>query len=734
MSRLVGLERTVATEPNRPARQVQIAAGPRFRLRRGPMTTYVLAWVLLTAVFLLSSGLAGRLSYDLAMFMTAVAIVVGVSIYRPRARFGWYLLAATMVAFTSDGLVGDFYALVQDRAAPLASWYDAVNLTGYALLLAGVAVIVKARSALSRQAVLDAVIFVAAIGSAEWELLAKPALDVPGFSLPARAIAAAYPMVDVLLVGLLTCLLFSRRQPPRAILLLAFGMAAALVFDTTAAFSSQLGELGLFRWLQLGYMVATLFFGVAALHPSMVSLSERGPASDNYSGIARLVGLGLALLLGPGELLVQRYLQYRPADLVFVAVTMGLLVPLVMLRMWWLLSELRNREANFRSLVQNSSDLTLVYEASGVLSYVSPASRPILGLADNEMVGRPMLEFVHPEDQAAHRACLGGWSGSNHYTDSVHLRMRCGDGSYRLMEAYLTDLTGEPSVHGMVANMRDVTERSRLEAELRHAQKLESVGQLASGIAHEINTPIQFVGDNVRFLGDAFDELLTAVQTGSTPEQDLEFLAIEVPLAIEQTLDGVDRVARIVRAMKAFGHPGTDQKSPTDINEAVRNTLVVASNTVGQVADVIVELGDLPLVWCHPGDVNQVLVNLVINAAHAISDRIGRGPQRGTLTVRTSLVAGQAVIDVTDTGTGVPEEIAARLFEPFFTTKEVGRGTGQGLALAYALVTERHGGSITFVSELGTGTTFTVRLPIGGPPGADNLALVGPTEALACTG
>jgi PAS domain S-box-containing protein len=624
--------------------------------------------------------------------------------------------------------------LTQNRAAPLAAWYDAVNLTAYALLLAGVACIVKARWGLNRQALLDALIFVAAIGSAQWELLAEPALDMPRFSLPARAISAVYPMVDVLLVGLLTCLLFSQRQRPRAVLLLAFGMLIVLVVDTISALSGQLGGLWLLHWALFGYLVTLLCFAAAALHPSMVVLSERRPASDNYSGIPRLVGLGLALLAGPIELLVQRYMQHRPADLVFVASIMGVLVPLVLLRMWWLISDLRSREANFRSLVQNSSDLTVVCQATGVLTYISPASWPILGLTDIEMRGRPLADFLHPDDQAAHRARLACWSETDHDAGSVHIRMRCGDGSYRLMEAYLTDLTGEPSVDGIVANMRDVTDRSRLEAELRHAQKLESVGQLASGIAHEINTPIQFVGDNVRFLGDAFDELLTASLDDAPAESDLAFLKIEIPQAIAQTLDGVDRVATIVRAMKAFGHPGADEKSATDINEAVRNTLVVAGNTIGQVADILTEFGDLPLVWCHPGDVNQVLVNLVINAAHAIADKVGDGRRRGTVTVRTSVVAEHIVIDVTDTGTGVRAEIAERLFEPFFTTKEVGRGTGQGLALAYALVTDRHGGSITFVSELGTGTTFTVRLPIGGPSIADAGDAARPMEVLPCSG
>jgi PAS domain S-box-containing protein len=365
-----------------------------------------------------------------------------------------------------------------------------------------------------------------------------------------------------------------------------------------------------------------------------------------------------------------------------------------------------------QALVRNSSDLTLVCDVDGKLRYVSPASLAILGVADDELTGTPLGDLLHPVDRDPVLNRLHELSADEDARDSLHCRIRRDDGSYLLMEASFTNLLEDPAVAGIVANLHDVTERSRLEAELRHAQKLESVGQLASGIAHEINTPIQFIGDNVRFIGDAFDDVLKATVPSS--HVDIDFLSTEVPHAIAQTLEGVERVAAIVRAMKAFGHPGNDDKSPTDLNGAVRNTLIVASNTVKHVADVAVELGDLPPVWCHAGDINQVLVNLVVNAAHAIADKVGTSSRRGMITIRTFVDGEDAVLQVADTGTGIPKDIAGRVFEPFFTTKEVGRGTGQGLALAYTLVTDRHAGSISFVSEDAVGTTFTVRLPVDG--------------------
>jgi signal transduction histidine kinase len=273
------------------------------------------------------------------------------------------------------------------------------------------------------------------------------------------------------------------------------------------------------------------------------------------------------------------------------------------------------------------------------------------------------------------------------------------------------------------------------EVELRHAQKLESVGRLASGIAHEINTPIQFIGDNTRFLQDTFTALQTllekyravvgAAAAGTVSpslleevhqareEADVEFLMEETPKSLAQTLEGVDRVATIVRAMKEFAHVDRKEKSATDINKALLSTLTVARNELKYVADVETELGDLPLVVCNISDLNQVFLNLLVNAAHAIGDMVKGSGKKGRIRVRTSLEKDDVLISIADTGSGIPEDIRDKIFDPFFTTKEIGRGTGQGLAIARSVVVERHGGTLTFASEVGKGTTFYVRLPLG---------------------
>ena len=284
---------------------------------------------------------------------------------------------------------------------------------------------------------------------------------------------------------------------------------------------------------------------------------------------------------------------------------------------------------------------------------------------------------------------------------------------------------------------RDVTEHNRMEVELRHGQKLQAVGGLAAGIAHEINTPIQFVGDNVRFLNDSFKELdllferytqvRAAASAGnlsaelleevSAAEQkvNLPYLRQEIPAALEQTLDGIRRVATIVRALKTFSHVDLGkEKAAADLNAALESTIIVARSELKYVAEVETAFGDLPPVICQIGDLNQVFLNLLVNAAHSIGDVVKNTGSMGRVRIETRREGESVVVSISDTGAGIPDRIQGRIFEPFFTTKETGRGSGQGLALARAIVVEKHGGSLTFETEIGKGTTFYVRIPLNG--------------------
>jgi PAS domain S-box-containing protein len=287
---------------------------------------------------------------------------------------------------------------------------------------------------------------------------------------------------------------------------------------------------------------------------------------------------------------------------------------------------------------------------------------------------------------------------------------------------------------GYIITGADVTDRRAMQVQASHTQKMEAIGQLSAGIAHEINTPTQYVSDNLSFLKDGWNsahalmvlyrQALEAAGA-SIPEKwrtdlkeaeqklDFEFISAEMPKAIEQAVDGVQRVAKIVRAMKEFSHPDAAEKSAVDINRAIETTVTVARNEWKYVAEVRTEFDEkLTPVPCYAGELNQVILNLIINAAHAIKDVVRDSGQKGLITIRTGTKKDCAEISVSDTGTGIPEAIRSRVFDPFFTTKEVGKGTGQGLALAHSVVRKKHGGRIWFESEVGKGTTFFIHLPM----------------------
>ena len=300
----------------------------------------------------------------------------------------------------------------------------------------------------------------------------------------------------------------------------------------------------------------------------------------------------------------------------------------------------------------------------------------------------------------------------------------------------IAEETGEMT--GWLLLAADVTDRTVLESQLLQAQKLESIGQLAAGIAHEINTPIQFIGDNNRFLEGAIESLagvlgpygrLTrAVEANAvTPAlldevvaaervADLDYLLAEMPVAVRDALEGIQRVAEIVRAMKEFSHPAQKETVLADLNQGLLTTITVARNEWKYVAEMSTDLSPtMPLVPCLPGELNQAVLNIIVNAAHAIAEhaeRRGDPTQRGTITVRTTHDDDWAQIDITDTGGGIPEAVRSRIFDPFFTTKAVGKGTGQGLAIVHSVIVQKHGGTVAVDSEEGSGTTFTLRLPL----------------------
>ena len=310
----------------------------------------------------------------------------------------------------------------------------------------------------------------------------------------------------------------------------------------------------------------------------------------------------------------------------------------------------------------------------------------------------------------------------------------------------LRDLHGR--IIGTFGISRDITakkvaedERRTMEVQLNMAQKLESIGRLAAGIAHEVNTPTQFISDNTHFLTDGMRQIATAVSAfrafvakvaegavdaaardalrQAEEATELDYLIDEIPRALGQTHEGIARIAKIVRSLKEFSHPSSPELHPADLNRAIETTITVARHEWKYVADVQTEFDDdLPLVPCVLDEFNQAMLNLIVNAAHTIGDVVKDTGVKGTITIRTRRDAEWALIEVEDTGTGIPETVRPRIFEPFFTTKEAGKGTGQGLAMVQAIIVRKHHGKVGFVTEIGKGTTFQLRLPLEPRPEA----------------
>jgi two-component system, NtrC family, sensor kinase len=402
------------------------------------------------------------------------------------------------------------------------------------------------------------------------------------------------------------------------------------------------------------------------------------------------------------------------------------------------LREARERLARQRAEIScyvdllDASDFALTeLSPDGLITGWSPAAERLYGYAADEVMGQPLTVLDSAAADDILRTVSEFTPGMSTSFETAHVRR---DGAAIRVRVTLTRPAGWADK--LVAIARDMTADRACEEESQQESKLESLGRLAAGLAHEINSPIQFVGDNARFLEEAYQELIRVVEVyrglidTSSPMSwmerqarvreaeagiDFDFLQKEIPSAVAQTLEGVERVSTIVRAMKTFSHPGLKAQAPADLNEALAATVTVTRHQISEVADMSLDLAALPPVRCNIADLNQVFLNLIINAADAIQET-GR---RGLITVATELDGTDVVVRIGDSGGGIPETIRSKIFDPFFTTKEVGKGSGQGLPLVRGVVQEGHGGSVTVDSVVGQGTTFSVRIPVDGLPQQD---------------
>lgn len=385
--------------------------------------------------------------------------------------------------------------------------------------------------------------------------------------------------------------------------------------------------------------------------------------------------------------------------------------------------ERRELQAVFDAVASSAADGVVLLDEKGQLTFCNRAAERLFGVSRSELLSRDLVSLLGQDPLR---------DAADAQPTTRLARTQKADGTLLQLELTLSRVQSGRGTHRLCV-LRDVTERHRLESQANTSARLEAVGRLAGGIAHEINTPIQFVGDSLHFLKEASLTICAVARdvlehaSATSPDAwvatlknrveqlDLEFLLEETPRAIDRAAEGIWRVADIVRAMKEFGHPGSGQMTHADLNHALKNALVVSRPSWKYVATTSFEPGELPPVRCRVEQLNQVFLNLLVNAADAIRER-GEDTTNGRITVRTRLEGSDAVIEVEDSGVGLSPAAEAHLFQPFFTTKPPGQGTGQGLALSRHIVTDTHHGTLSYRTKLGQGTTFIVRVPIAGGP------------------
>jgi len=389
--------------------------------------------------------------------------------------------------------------------------------------------------------------------------------------------------------------------------------------------------------------------------------------------------------------------------------------------------------------LRSIGDGVITTNTDNKIELVNKAAEDITGWTQDEAVGKPLDKVFHLAEEKSGQVYSKPLEeilkNSNSTDITSHIILMAKDGTRKIITLNVSRIKDKDDI-GYVLVFRDITESKRLEAQLALSQKMESIGQLAAGIAHEINTPMQYVGDNTRFLQDAFQdlceflkiyyELIQAIEEGGIPEEllakarekekdiDMDYLIGEIPQAIAQSLDGIKRVSQIVLAMKEFSHPGKKEKTFSDINRAIESTVIISRNEWKYVSDLETNLEpNLPLVKCVIDEINQVILNMIINAAHSIKEVVEKySAPKGKITIITRNAGNYVQILISDTGAGIPPSIIHKIYEPFFTTKEVGKGTGQGLAIAHDIIINKHKGNINVESEVGKGTTFTISLPL----------------------
>ena len=402
------------------------------------------------------------------------------------------------------------------------------------------------------------------------------------------------------------------------------------------------------------------------------------------------------------------------------------------------ITEIKKSQAAIQKLasaVREISEGLVIANYKGETEYVNLSVEKITGYSNEELMGKNLLHFLVSDltVEQIHIEELGLQAGNIQRGKMICSRK---DGSQYTLQYNIAPINDDQGNRNYISVISDVSQSELLEQQNRQAQKLEAIGSLAAGVAHEINTPTQYVGNNLLFIKKEFGSIIQLLEKNQQllnraqpcesmvdliielhqeeKDANLNYLTAEIPRAIDESLEGIGRVTKIVQAIKEFSHPSMDEKTPVDLNRAIDTTITVSHNEWKYVADLVPHYDiKLPSVICSPGEINQVILNLITNAAHAIKDQIEKGVySKGLIEIFTFAKENSVEIHVQDNGGGIPVGYREKVFNPFFTTKPVGMGTGQGLSIAYKVIVNKHNGSLVFDTELGKGTTFMITLPL----------------------
>ncbi len=395
-----------------------------------------------------------------------------------------------------------------------------------------------------------------------------------------------------------------------------------------------------------------------------------------------------------------------------------------------------------QSILNTIPNGVIVTTPDGTIHWANPAICNTTGYAYNELIDSNVNIFksgVH--DQRFYQDIWSKVMSGEIWHGEVINRKK--DGSLYTEEMIITPLKGEgEEIDFFISVKMDITEKKQLHDMLTQAQRLESIGQLAAGIAHEINTPTQYVGDNTSFLKESFGDLKNIIENyqeiiskirekkeddalheiikklnQKEDDLDLDSLLYEIPHALVQMQEGIERIQSIVKSMKEFSHPGSDSAEPVNLSDVIKSTVSIARNEWKYYSEMEIDIDNddqLKTVPCFAGEIKQALLNIIVNAAQAIESKIERmdDEQKGLIRITAKQEHGYAVIKISDTGIGIAADQISKIFDPFFTTKKVGKGTGQGLNIAYNSIMKKHNGFIKCESEEGKGATFTIKLPL----------------------